>query len=413
VTSGQAPLAVNFTGSNSTDSDGTIVSYAWNFGGGNSASTANANHIYAAAGTFNAVLTVTDDDGDTDTAQITITVTEPGGGDADVEIAGSWIAGLNHAAAAGSNRALILLAHVEHEGVPNLTAVTYGGQPMTKVIDRTQGTTFRAYTAAFLLNEAGIAAATSSSFNPTWSENTSENPGYSSVFLINVDQSLLTGASASNGSNNQATISTTALSTQDGDMVIVSSTSGNTGSYSVNNGFTEAVEHSIVSSDGVDGYKSATGANETPSVTQQGANRQSIIGFVVRHATSAQAANATPGISDEQGDTQKAGLSIDASEPQNQIPDRYALNSAYPNPFNPGTHISFSIANRDIVHLKIYDLTGRLTRTLVRGEELSAGIHKYFWDGRDEHGQSVSSGIYIIQMRTKNFSAATKTTLIK
>jgi PKD repeat protein len=80
VTSGTAPLSVNFTGSGSSDSDGSIVSYAWVFGDGGSATTANPSHSYTTAGSYVATLTVTDDDGATDTDTITINVTNPGGG---------------------------------------------------------------------------------------------------------------------------------------------------------------------------------------------------------------------------------------------------------------------------------------------------------------------------------------------
>ena len=77
VTSGDAPLSVNFTGSASSDSDGTIASYAWDFGDGASAATADASHSYSAAGVFVATLTVTDNEGASDTASVTITVTDP------------------------------------------------------------------------------------------------------------------------------------------------------------------------------------------------------------------------------------------------------------------------------------------------------------------------------------------------
>jgi len=80
ITSGTAPLSVNFTGSGSSDSDGSIVSYAWVFGDGGSATTANPTHSYTAAGSYVATLTVMDDDGATDTDTITINVTNPGGG---------------------------------------------------------------------------------------------------------------------------------------------------------------------------------------------------------------------------------------------------------------------------------------------------------------------------------------------
>jgi PKD repeat protein len=74
-TSGGAPLAVAFSGSGSSDPDGTIVSYAWNFGDGTTGTGATTNHTYSAAGTFTAVLTVTDNGNATSTASTTIVAT--------------------------------------------------------------------------------------------------------------------------------------------------------------------------------------------------------------------------------------------------------------------------------------------------------------------------------------------------
>ncbi len=76
-TSGAAPLAMSFDGSSSDDADGTISSYAWDFGDGSSGSGASVNHTYANAGTYVATLTVTDDDGATaqDSTAITVSPT--------------------------------------------------------------------------------------------------------------------------------------------------------------------------------------------------------------------------------------------------------------------------------------------------------------------------------------------------
>lgn len=76
-TTGDFPLNVTFNGAGSTDSDGTIVSYAWTFGDGGTASVSSPSHTYTAAGTYNAVLTVTDNDGASDVAAVTITVKDP------------------------------------------------------------------------------------------------------------------------------------------------------------------------------------------------------------------------------------------------------------------------------------------------------------------------------------------------
>jgi len=204
----------------------------------------------------------------------------------DIEILGSWETGTSHAKEDGYSRGLIFIAHAERNGTISLSSVTYGGQAMTKVIDMVVGTSYQAYVAAFILNEAGVYAATNNTFVPTWSGTPDTgNDAYSSVFLENVDQTTSIGASASNSATSGDTITTSALATSDGDMAIVAATCGNTGNYTVNNVFTEALEQDMDSSTGTSGYKPATGASEIPSVTHSNANRQVLIGFVVKAAT--------------------------------------------------------------------------------------------------------------------------------
>lgn len=77
-TSGTPPLAVHFDGSTSSDPDGSITAYTWNFGDGATSSGITADHTYSAAGTFTATLTVTDNNGATGTAQAKVTATSSG-----------------------------------------------------------------------------------------------------------------------------------------------------------------------------------------------------------------------------------------------------------------------------------------------------------------------------------------------
>jgi len=74
-TSGIAPLAVSFNASNSSDSDGTIISYAWDFKDGSTSNGQTINHTFSSTGSYNVLLTVTDNDGATDSVTKTITVT--------------------------------------------------------------------------------------------------------------------------------------------------------------------------------------------------------------------------------------------------------------------------------------------------------------------------------------------------
>ena len=215
-----------------------------------------------------------------------ITIPTPGSSGA-VAILGSWLTGTTHTKEAGTNRALIFIAHEESiSGSPTCTSVTYGGQTMTKVIERSAvAAPYGNYVAAFILNESGVNAATSGTFTPIWSDATS-SVSYASVFLSNVNQTTLTGASASNSTTTGTNpIATSALSTNNGDMVIDAATDGNNGSYTLGGGFTEGTDQSVGVNGhtGVTGYKSATGAAETPSATHSAtALRQVIIGFVVK-----------------------------------------------------------------------------------------------------------------------------------
>jgi hypothetical protein len=75
------------------------------------------------------------------------------------------------------------------------------------------------------------------------------------------------------------------------------------------------------------------------------------------------------------------------------LPTRTGLTMARPNPFQPSTTIQYALAKPVHVSMMIYDVAGRVVRTLVNGN-LPAGYHSVIWDGRDERGSSVPSGIY-------------------
>ena len=74
--SGTEGVAISFDGSNSTDPDGTIVSYLWDFGDGENSTIQNPNHLYNQNGTYTVTLTVSDDDGLSDTITTEVTVVE-------------------------------------------------------------------------------------------------------------------------------------------------------------------------------------------------------------------------------------------------------------------------------------------------------------------------------------------------
>jgi hypothetical protein len=94
------------------------------------------------------------------------------------------------------------------------------------------------------------------------------------------------------------------------------------------------------------------------------------------------------------------------------IPDAFALEQNYPNPFNPTTNIRFSLPETNDVTLEVYDLTGRLVRTLVSGQ-VEAGVHTMTWDGKDASGVQVASGVYLYRIQAGAFNQTNKMTLLK
>ncbi|MDW7679667.1 MAG: T9SS type A sorting domain-containing protein, partial [bacterium] len=104
------------------------------------------------------------------------------------------------------------------------------------------------------------------------------------------------------------------------------------------------------------------------------------------------------------------------SDPRNyakfEMPQEYVLNQNYPNPFNPTTSIGYSMPQDGKIQIEIYNLMGQKVRTLIDGVR-NAGTHLIEWDGRDDAGHVLSSGVYIFTLRSGNFMAARRMTLIK
>jgi hypothetical protein len=100
------------------------------------------------------------------------------------------------------------------------------------------------------------------------------------------------------------------------------------------------------------------------------------------------------------------------SETPAGIPSHFILRQNYPNPFNPETRISFECPQAGHVALYIFDVAGRLVRTLANNP-LQPGTHTIVWDGRDDAGRKVASGIYLCSMIADGFEMTRKMTLIR
>jgi hypothetical protein len=90
----------------------------------------------------------------------------------------------------------------------------------------------------------------------------------------------------------------------------------------------------------------------------------------------------------------------------------FALYQNYPNPFNPETTIHYDLLQNGNVELKITDLLGRQVRELVN-EERHAGHHQITWNGLDDAGRPVASGIYLYTLNTEGYAETRKLTLMR
>ena len=90
----------------------------------------------------------------------------------------------------------------------------------------------------------------------------------------------------------------------------------------------------------------------------------------------------------------------------------FALYPNYPNPFNPETRIRFQLAENSNVRLMIYDVLGRKVRTLV-SERMDAGHHVLNWNGLNDAGADVASGMYVYRIKAGDFIAHRKMLLVR
>ncbi|MEZ4764598.1 MAG: T9SS type A sorting domain-containing protein [Calditrichia bacterium] len=90
----------------------------------------------------------------------------------------------------------------------------------------------------------------------------------------------------------------------------------------------------------------------------------------------------------------------------------FRLQQNYPNPFNPETTIEFTMASAGRVTLEIFDVLGRKVRTLV-SDFLPSGSYSQRWNGRNDVGDLVESGVYVYRLQAGNFSRIRKMQLIQ
>lgn len=109
------------------------------------------------------------------------------------------------------------------------------------------------------------------------------------------------------------------------------------------------------------------------------------------------------------GQHRARSVQLSAGQP---LPAGFALQPAYPNPFNPRTALRLEVPFAAVVDIGVYDVAGQRLRTLIDGP-LRAGVHTVRWDGRDASGRGVGSGVYFARLLAPGFRAERKMLLLR
>ncbi len=95
------------------------------------------------------------------------------------------------------------------------------------------------------------------------------------------------------------------------------------------------------------------------------------------------------------------------------LPLTFRLGTCSPNPFNPVTSIDYDVPEGGgLMDISVFDVAGRLVTTLYSGHHES-GTHSVTWNGRDDRGRDVASGIYFVRLVAEEFQASSKMVLLK
>jgi len=100
------------------------------------------------------------------------------------------------------------------------------------------------------------------------------------------------------------------------------------------------------------------------------------------------------------------------SQSDNLLPISFSIKNNYPNPFNSNTILNFTTPTPDITNILIYNINGQLISTLFLGQ-LAQGVHSLLWNGTDQSGKYVSSGVYIYKIQSGKHFGFKKMTLLK
>jgi hypothetical protein len=122
--------------------------------------------------------------------------------------------------------------------------------------------------------------------------------------------------------------------------------------------------------------------------------------------------NNVPNVQSLNPDFQGGSIALDSRIPAANLPTEFALSQNVPNPFNPTTIVQYALPKDAQVNIAVYNVLGQHVKTLVNDMQ-RAGMQTVTWDGTDNSGSSVASGVYFYKIRAGDFSDTKKMVLLK
>ncbi|MDZ7764852.1 MAG: T9SS type A sorting domain-containing protein [Melioribacteraceae bacterium] len=110
--------------------------------------------------------------------------------------------------------------------------------------------------------------------------------------------------------------------------------------------------------------------------------------------------------------TPEGDILSDVQDIEDTLPTKYSLSQNYPNPFNPSTTIKFTIPQSGFVSLKVYNILGQEVKTLL-SKEINTGAYSVDWNGTNNYGDQLSSGVYFYRIEAGDFIESKKMLFIK
>jgi PKD repeat protein len=353
-------LDVVFDASASTDSDGTVISWVWDFGDGQVGVGEQTTHSFAVAGTYTVSLTVTDDEGLTDAESSDVAVIEPGSDGPFLEVGGLAVFEAEHFHAN--------IARGSHEWVEDTGNAGFSGESAMETTpdNGTQIKTNATTTSPELsFNVDFTTSGTYYIWGRIWAPNKNGNSVY-----VGFDGTL----NANTDLFQTATYGAWVWAEFQASGASASHTFGSAGVHTIHFWLRKdglLLDKVVLTAD-PDFVPTGNGPDESP----RGPSAPAWSGAAGRFPT--------------------PGPQVAADAHPTGMPTTFALESIYPNPFNPSTTVRFALAADAHVRMTVYDTTGRIVATLVDGV-FAAGRHEAHWDGGHERGGIAASGLYLIR----------------